>query len=112
MALRFTDRPDTRLRNISLSVEEWRVVSFINPRNSIRQIAQFNNMSDFQIRKIVYGMLQAGLVEMVQIEGVAPVSPRPGAPARPAEPGKPAMPPAPAVKRSVITRLIDRIKRL
>jgi hypothetical protein len=33
-------------------------------------------------------------------------------PARPAEPGKPAMPPAPAVKRSVITRLIDRIKRL
>jgi len=36
MALRFTDRPDSRLRNISLSVEEWRVVSFINPRNSIR----------------------------------------------------------------------------
>jgi hypothetical protein len=112
MALRFTDRPDTRLRNISLSVEEWRVVSFINPRNSIRQIAQFNNMSDFQIRKIVYGMLQAGLVELVQPEGVAPVSPRPGALAKPAEPGKPAMPPAPAVKRSVITRLIDRIKRL
>jgi hypothetical protein len=112
MALRFTDRPDTRLRNISLSVEEWRVVSFINPRNSIRQIAQFNNMSDFQIRKIVYGMLQAGLVELVQTEGVAPVSPKPGAPAKPAEPGKPPMPPAPAVKRSVITRLIDRIKRL
>jgi hypothetical protein len=112
VALRFTDRPDTRLRNISLSVEEWRVVSFINPRNSIRQIAQFNNMSDFQIRKIVYGMLQAGLVELVQPEGVAPVSPRPGAPAKPAGPSQPAMPSAPAVKRSVITRLIDRIKRL
>jgi hypothetical protein len=111
MALRFTDRPDSRLRNISLSVEEWRVVSFINPRNSIRQIAQFNNMSDFQIRKIVYGMLQAGLVELVQPEGVV-LPPKPGMPARPAEPGKPAMPPAPAVKRSVITRLIDRIKRL
>jgi hypothetical protein len=111
MALRFTDRPDTRLRNISLSVEEWRVVSFINPRNSIRQIAQFNNMSDFQIRKIVYGMLQAGLVELVQPEGLAPVPARPGALAA-AAPSAPAAPVAPAVKRSVVTRLIERIKRL
>jgi hypothetical protein len=107
IALRFTDRPDMRLRNISLSVEEWRVVSFINPRNTIRQIAQFNNMSDFQIRKIVYGMLQAGLVELVQPEGMVP-SAKPGAPAERA----PAAPAAPAVKRSVVTRLIDRIKRL
>ena len=106
MALRFTDRPDTRLRNISLSVEEWRVVSFINPRNSIRQIAQFNNMSDFQIRKIVYGMLQAGLVELVQPEGVKPPPPKPGMAATAA------MSTAPAVKRSVVTRLIDRIKQL
>ncbi len=108
MALRFTDRPDTRLRNISLSVEEWRVVSFINPRNSIKQIAQFNNMSDFQIRKIVYGMLQAGLVELVQPEGFVPPSARPGA-----APGAPPLKPtAPAVKRSVVTRLIDRIRKL
>ena len=100
MALRFTDRPDTRLRNISLSVEEWRVVSFINPRNSIRQIAQFNNMSDFQIRKIVYGMLQAGLVELIQPEGVAPPAPKPSA-----------APTAPAVKRSQVTKLIEFFTR-
>jgi len=105
MALRFTDRPDARLRNISLSVEEWRVISFINPRNSIRQIAQSNNMSDFQIRKIVYGMLQAGLVELVQPEGVPKVAPKPGEPT-------PRVPATPAVKRSVVTRLIDRIKQL
>ncbi len=104
IALRFTDRPDTRLRNISLSVEEWRVVSFINPRNSIRQIAQFNNMSDFQIRKIVYGMLQAGLVELVRPE-VPVAAPKPGAATK-------AAPAAPAVKRSVVTRLIERIKQL
>jgi hypothetical protein len=109
MALRFTDRPDTRLRNISLSVEEWRVVSFINPRNSIKQIAQFNNMTDFQIRKIVYGMLQAGLVELVQLEGVPPVPVKPGVPAAPAAP---AAPKSPAVSRSLVNRLIDRIRRL
>ncbi|RME32208.1 MAG: DUF4388 domain-containing protein [Thermoflexia bacterium] len=109
MALRFTDRPDARLRSIQLTVDEWRVVSFINPRNTIRQIAQYNNMSDFQIRRIVYGLLQAGLVELVPPEGVE-VKPAPGAPAALA-----VVPPAqrrPAVKRSIVQKLIDRIREL
>src|SRR4030042_351594 len=37
LALKFTERPDSRLRDINLTVEEWRVISFINPRNTIRQ---------------------------------------------------------------------------
>jgi hypothetical protein len=101
MALRFVERPGTQMRDVNMSVEEWRVVSFINPRNTIRQIAQYNNMSDFQIRKIAYALLQAGLVEMVQPEGVV---------ARPAAPGVPGRGPvamrAPAVKRGVVEKLI------
>jgi hypothetical protein len=101
MAIRFVERPGTQMRDINMSVEEWRVVSFINPRNTIRQIAQYNNMSDFQIRKIVYALLQAGLVEMVHPEGVV---------IRPAGPGAPSKGPvtmrAPAVKRGVVERLI------
>jgi hypothetical protein len=109
MALRFTDRPDARLRNINLTVEEWRVVSYINPRNSIRQIAKTNNMSDFQIRRIVYGMLQAGLVDLVRPVGAQVVSaPRPAVSAPP--PSRTRRPPP--VKRSVVERLISRIKRL
>jgi hypothetical protein len=106
ISLRFTDRPDARLRNINLTVEEWRVVSFINPRNSIRQIAEANNLSEFQIRRIVYGMLQAGLVQIVQppkpVAVAAPVGGR----------EQPVLDQRPAVKRSVVTRLIDRIKGL
>ena len=111
MALRFTDRPGTNLRNINLGVEEWRVVSFINPRNTIRQIAQANSMSDFQIRRIVYGMLQAGLVELVRPEGMekVPVT-RPGTRAVTPAPAQGRRPPP--VKRSVVERLIKRIKRL
>ena len=105
MALKFTDSPQVQLRDINLSVDEWRVISFINPRNSIKRIAQRIGMDDFQIRKIIYGFLQAGLVEMVQPEGM---------PAR--KPTSPAMERVaahpPAVKRSVIRKLIDRIKRL
>jgi len=108
MALRFTDRPDARLRTINLTVEEWRVVSFINPRNTIRQIAQYNHMSDFQIRRIVYGLLQAGLVELVPPEG-AEVKPPPGAPT---PVGVPPVQRRPAVKRSIVQRLIDRIREL
>ena len=57
MALKFTDRP---LKNVNLSVEEWRVVSYINPKNTMKQIAQTKKMNDLEVRRIVYGLLQAG----------------------------------------------------
>jgi len=105
VALKFTDRPQAQLRNINLSVDEWRVISYINPRNSIKQISQRIGMDDFQIRKIIYGLLQAGLVEVLEPDGAPAVR----LPSTTMETviGRP-----PAVKRSVIRKLIDRIKRL
>lgn len=108
--LRFTDRPDTRLRNINLTVEEWRVVAFINPRNSIRQIARANNLSDFQIRRIVYGLLQAGLVEFVGQPLGAPRTRRQTM--RQESDSPPIDQQSPTVKRSVVHRLIERIRNL
>ncbi len=108
VSLQFTDRPDARLRNINLTVEEWRVVSFVNPRNTIRQIAKANNLSEFEIRRIVYGMLQAGLVEFVD-------RPKPVAVAEVGDARRPkrqAVEQPPDVKRSVVERLIDRIKSI
>ena len=105
VSLKFADRPRTNLRDINLNVQEWRVISFINPRNTIRQIAQYNNMSDFQIRKIVYGLLQAGLVEIVRPETKEPE--RAEVPQRVAPKKR-----RPDVKRNVIMRLIDRIREL
>jgi len=106
VTLRFTDRPDAKLRNVNLSVDEWRVVSYINPKNTIRQIAQANSMSDLQIRKIVYAMLQAGLVEVIQ---PAPL------PAAVAVPGGRAAPPkgfaSTEQKRSVVNKLINFFNR-
>ena len=69
MALKFTDHP---LTNLNLNVEEWRVVKFVDPKNSMHQIAKSNKLSDLEIRRIVYGLLQAGLVEIVRLAG-APV---------------------------------------
>ncbi|MGC9521020.1 MAG: DUF4388 domain-containing protein [Anaerolineae bacterium] len=128
IALKFAERPSTPLRNINLSVEEWRVISFVNPRNTIRQIGQYNNMDELQIRKIVYGLLQAGLVEIVRPPRpmAAPVAPSTSASAAGKAPSarrakaeqreavKETAPQMrrPSVKRGIIQRLIRRIREL
>jgi hypothetical protein len=98
MALKFTDRP---LKNVNLSVEEWRVVSYINPKNTMKQIAVTNKMNDHEVRRIVYGLLQAGLVEIVRPEGmVIPQSPK-TFPTQDKE-----------EQKSLVNRLIGRIRTL
>lgn len=100
MALRFPDNPREKFKGVHLSVEEWRVVSFVNPRNTIRQIAKANNMTENEIRRIVFGLEQAGLVEIIKpqtAEGAA----RSQTQTR-----------APAVQKTVVTRLIDRIRQI
>lgn len=109
VSLRFTERPDARLRNINLTVEEWRVVSFVNPSNTIRQIGRANNLSEFEIRRIVYGLLQAGLVEFAQSPRRAATRDQQPAARRPE---KQAAEQSPAAKRSVVVRLIERIRGL
>lgn len=106
MALKFTDRPGANIRDVNLSVEEWRVVSFINPKNTIRQIARANKLNEMEIRRIVYGLLQAGFVQIVRPDGAAP---------RPTQRTQ-----LPATKttvdqeeqKSLIFRIIDRIRSL
>jgi hypothetical protein len=99
-ALRFPESPTKTLEGIQLSIEQWRVVSFINPKNTIRQIARACNMTDMEIRKVVYGLLSAGLVELVKPLNAEPAR-------RPRAAGTAAPP-----QRPVITKLIDRIKNL
>ncbi|MBI5959649.1 MAG: DUF4388 domain-containing protein [Chloroflexi bacterium] len=101
-ALKFPDTPGDKFRGIHLGVEEWRVVSFINPKNSIRQIAKACNMTDTEIRKVVYGLLQAGLVELVKSPGMQPP--------KPPKPSSAGAFQSTAAKRSMVERLITKIK--
>jgi hypothetical protein len=101
MALKFTDRPGANLRNVNLSVEEWRVVSYINPKNSIRQIARTTKMNDLEIRRVVYSLLQAGLIEIIRPEGMrAPAGNRVFPTTNKEE------------QKSLVNRLISRIRSL
>jgi hypothetical protein len=101
MALDFVDRPGVNIRDVSLNVEEWKVVSYINPKNTIRQIARANKLNELEIRRIVYSLLQAGLVEIVRPAGMAlPQQARP-------------LPPVDRKQQaSLVNRLIQRIRSL
>ncbi len=107
--LRFSERPDANLRNINLSVDQWKVVSFINSRNTIRQIASFLKMDEFHIRRIVHGLQSAGLVDVAGATAAAAPAPisSPPPPPRPVTPA-----PAAQVSRGVLLRVIDRIRGL
>jgi hypothetical protein len=110
MALKFADRPTANIKNMNLTVEEWRIIPFISPKNSMRAIAKANNMSDLDIRRIVYGLLQAGMVEVVRPENMPKPAPPPGSLLGRRPPV--AAPPEKTAQVSVVNKLIARIRAL
>jgi len=110
MALKFADRPTANIKKMNLTVEEWRIIPYISPKNSMRAIAKANKMSDLDIRRILYGLLQAGLVEIVRPDNM----PKPVPPPLPAGARRPpaAAPPTKSAQMSVVNRLIARIRAL
>ena len=110
MALKFSERQGVNLRNLTLSVDEWKVISFINPKNTIHQIAKATNKNDLEIRRIVYSFIQAGLVEMVRPEGVPVIQP-----VQPIPQIQPRIAPIQGSKTeftSLINRIINRIRSI
>ena len=100
MALKFTARPGTDLKNINLSIEDWRVVSCVNPKNTRNPIARTVKMNDLEIRRVVYSLLQAGLVEIIRPGGV-PAAPSRSFPTQNKE-----------EQKSLVNRLISRIRSI
>jgi len=106
-ALKFRDKPGEKLKDIQLSTAEWRVVGFVSPKNSIRQIAKACNMTDTEIRRVVHALREAGLVELV----------KPPTPARQqqksaADELRRQRQKAGAPSKAVVNRLIARIKEI
>lgn len=99
LVVRFLDQPGVRVRGVKLSAEEWRVFARINGRDSLAEIAQKTNLSEFDVCRIVYGFLTAGLVEVAKRARPLPLE-RSGAIEQP------------RLKRSLVNRIINRIKGL
>lgn len=103
-ALKFREAPGEKFKDIQLSTAEWRVVGFVNPKNSIRQIAKACNMTDTEIRRVVHALREAGLVELVKPPSAVKTK-RPGDIRRPdSKAGQPT--------KAVVNRLIAKIKEI
>jgi hypothetical protein len=83
-------------------------VSYVNPKNSLRQIMKVLNMNEAEIKRVVYGLHQAGLVEIVRAQSVAKGTGSSSVPGRPNRPAKPQSQP----DKKVINKLIDKLKSI
>jgi len=98
MIVKFIDQPGEKAKGVKLAPEEWRVFARINGKDSLAEIAQKTGLSEFDVCRIVYGFLTAGLVDVTK-------KPRPMAGPR----GAPGTEP-PRIKKSLVNRIINRIR--
>ena len=71
-------------RDINLKPDEWRVLTMINGRDSVRTIARRTTFGDFKTARIIHHLLLSGLIEPLGIDRPAvAVAPPPVAPAEP-----------------------------
>lgn len=103
VSLRFPENPKEKFKGIHLGVDEWKVVSYVNPKNSIRQIMKVLNMSEIEIKKVVFGLHQAGLVEIVR--KTAPAAPKTRSGRRSSRRGS-------QPDKKVINKLINKLKSM
>jgi hypothetical protein len=82
---------DNREGQINLNTSEWMILSKIDGHRSVKAIAASSSLSVFDVAKILYGLVAAGLIGMKEPSAS---NPRPAA-SRPA-----AAPPAPAPARA------------
>ncbi len=97
---RFIEQPGERIKGSKLSPAEWRIFARINGKDSLAEIIQKTGMSEFEVSRVVYGFLTTGLVQLQR---------------RPlATPGRTTASPPPTqrVKRSLVDRIIQRIKSM
>jgi hypothetical protein len=98
MIVKFIDQPGEKAKGVKLAAEEWRIFARINGKDSLAEIAQKTSLSDFDVCRIVYGFLTAGLVDVMK-------KPRPMAGGRGVQGAEP-----PRVKKSLVNRIINRIR--
>jgi hypothetical protein len=60
---RLVPNPSTGNQEINLEAEEWRILTMVDGRNTIGQIAQRSGLGEFRTCEIVAQLLQSGLIE-------------------------------------------------
>jgi hypothetical protein len=104
LPVRFTEQPETDMRTITLSMAEWRVISFVNARNTISDIAREARIAESIVRRIVARFVREGLLA-VDVATERRAEPLPVHPVTDTEQPDAPTPPEPAdLKRRLLSR--------
>ncbi|NJK81733.1 MAG: DUF4388 domain-containing protein [Chloroflexaceae bacterium] len=103
MIPRFIEQPGEKAKGVKLAPEEWRVfarIARVNDPNplTLAQIAQQTGMTEFDVCRVVYGFVTAGLVEVVKRQRVAAETQAAAGGSR--------------LRRSLVSRIIKRIQSM
>lgn len=112
VSLRFPENPRDKFKGIHLNVDEWKVVSYVNPKNTVRMIMKQLNMSEVEIKRVIYGLNQAGLVEIVSKTAASTAKAGPGAPAGAAGGRRDQRAAQRKPDAALIGKLIDRLRSM
>lgn len=99
MIARFVDQPLEKAKSINLTPDEWRVFARINGRDSIKEVVSRTGLSEFDVSRIIYGFISAGLVEVTRPRPAVSATARAGT-----------TPASGVPKRSLVSRIINRIR--
>jgi hypothetical protein len=108
---RLSPQQHAKMRSINLSVDQWKVISFINGRNTMKQIGDYAGLSEFLSRRVFQELVTAGLVELGEPAKQQSGGRGAASAARAAKPVAGA-PVAQALSKNILMRLIDRVRRL
>ncbi len=62
--------PEVDTDRIELTGEEWRVLSFVNGKRTIREIAAKAKISHFEAAKVLFGLITSGLLQIMKIDDI------------------------------------------
>lgn len=102
LVVRFIEQPSERGKGVNLAPEEWRVFARINGKDTLADIAKLTKLSEFDVCRIVYGFITAGLAEVVRKPRPITADPQTRAGAKALAQGRP--------KRGLVSRIIQRIR--
>ena len=111
LILAIEEKPSAGTEDIKLQPVEWRALSLVDGSRSIKQIVKDGHAAEFEICKVLYGLLTAGLLKVVPVTAPAPKPAAAAAPApKPATAAVPAPPPKPEPEKKGLGGLFGKKK--
>jgi hypothetical protein len=100
---------DNREGQINLNTSEWMILSKIDGHRSVKAIAADCAVSVFDVAKILYGLVAAGLIGLKEPTEAPPAA---RAPARPASAPAPAAPAGPTAAEPELMTKLNRVREI